>query len=390
MSSADRRVSETRAAPAPPPVYRPQPMPLVLQTKRIPSQHDTDVSTLLSRAPAVYRPQPEPRVLQTKISRGQPARASILEKSDLPKGPRAVLQRKRAEPKCKLPAQRCALRPSPAAVVQRQPWSPNHSSSAPMAHRAHSPSRAIQRAEQMVVKPVLPITTMKSKIAELSSPEVTENNFFKPARKRTTKEIVDFLFAEFRGLGVGYDLGMSISVGVLGDYPQATPLKANENMREVFGGNCIALAGSFASVLALAGIKAEAREVRQEQPGKAFVVNCPRFIDQQVRGHIYQNNVLWASHYLFTNHAAVWVPDLNTFYDPMAGETYQNLNAFIAIELDSLDKDGNEWTGSYRGAKYVLKRQTDAKPELGNFDRFNMTVVPLGSIATPLGVFKEK
>jgi hypothetical protein len=62
--------------PVPPPVYRPQPIPKVLQTKTATTQPQQ--KTELQRkplAPPVYHPQSVPRVLQTKMSGVQPPQA---------------------------------------------------------------------------------------------------------------------------------------------------------------------------------------------------------------------------------------------------------------------------------------------------------------------------
>jgi hypothetical protein len=158
-------------------------------------------------------------------------------------------------------------------------------------------------------------------------------------------------------------------------------------MRDAFGGNCIALANAFATVLDEAEIPATAREVRREEGGRAFVVHCPHFIDPEVRGHIYQNGALWAFHYLFTNHTAVWVPSAGLYYDPMAGTTYRNFT--VAMELQSIDREDNVWKGNYHGREYKLtRRPRDAGAAPGNFFKFDMEPVAVGFTATPLGDFR--
>lgn len=246
--------------------------------------------------------------------------------------------------------------------------------------------------------PDVPIRRMRSQIVEIKGQRVNERGFFFTPRF-STRDIVDRLFAAFLGLGLGYEIGAGAAEMVLGNHSMAKSLRPHERMREAFGGNCIALANAFATVLDEAGITAQAVEVRRERARKAFVVRCPQFIDTEVRGHIYQADTLWASHYLFTNHTAVWVPALNLFYDPMAGTTYRNLNEKIVMELDGVGASGNVWIGRYQGREYTLTRRLDVAPGAGQFSRYDMALVPLppppplppaspGQIATPLGNFK--
>src|SRR5688500_8729109 len=80
-----------RQPPAAPPAYRPQPTPRVLQTKRASVQHLHTAKThqpavpsarnvvspkiashSTPKAPAVYRPQPVPKVLQAKMVSSRP------------------------------------------------------------------------------------------------------------------------------------------------------------------------------------------------------------------------------------------------------------------------------------------------------------------------------
>ena len=71
---AAQQQQQQRPAPTPPPVYRPQPAPHVLQRKanaqppRPPSTPPVRPAT----APPVYRPQPTPHVLQRKAATAQP------------------------------------------------------------------------------------------------------------------------------------------------------------------------------------------------------------------------------------------------------------------------------------------------------------------------------
>ena len=229
-----------------------------------------------------------------------------------------------------------------------------------------------------------PIARLTNMISEISGPRVTASGFF---TSYTAKQKADRIFAEFLGIGIGYDLGIAYSSLVLGE--GAKPLKPGEEMRKAFGGNCQAMAGALAKVLTMAEIPAEAREIRPEVAGRAFIVHAPNFVDKKVTGNIFKENVLWDHRYLFSNHTATWVPSLNTYYDLMAGTTYQNLDAFIEMEIEQIDGKGDMFEGQYAGRTWLLQRRTDIKGPEGGFFRFDMNPVPVGSIATPLGVFKE-
>jgi hypothetical protein len=61
--------------PVPPPVYRPQPVPKVLQTKSAVAHQPVHQTRSAPIAPSAYRPQPVPKVLQTKVASGQPLHA---------------------------------------------------------------------------------------------------------------------------------------------------------------------------------------------------------------------------------------------------------------------------------------------------------------------------
>jgi hypothetical protein len=300
--------------------------------------------------PAAYRPQPTPKVLQLKKA------GSV--KPPSPPAPR-VLQTKKAV------------------------------AGPPVVRSGPGKTAVIQRARELRESPPadLPINRLRSEIVRLNSPQVNERGFFS---SRSPKQIVDGLFAAFLGIGFGYDLGTAVTSCVLGDDGHAKPLRRGEKMRDAFGGNCIAMANAFAQILTEADILAKVVEVRKEEPGKAFVVHCPNFIDREVTGHIKKNGAIWNFHYLFTNHTAVWVNALNTYYDPMAGTTYHNLSQAIVMELVALDGKGDVYKGQYLGQEYLLTRRgPHSKPAPGHFFKFDMQLVPVGSIASPLGIFKE-
>jgi len=307
-------------------------------------------------APAAYRPQPTPKVLQLKKASGSNA--------------------------VKTPPTAYRPQPSPRVLQTKTPHSPGSRIVRP----GPINNAVIQRAQEMrTINPVdLPINRLRSEMVRLQSPQVNERGFFS---RRSTKEVVDGLFHAFLGIGFGYSLGNPVSAAVLGDDGHAQPLRAHERMRDAFGGNCIAMANAFAQILDEAQIAARVVEVRREEAGKAFVVHCPNFIDREVTGHIKKNGAIWNFHYLFTNHTAVWVTACNKYYDPMAGTTYNNLNEAIVMELVALDHDGNVYKGQHLGQDYVLTRTSEAAP--GQFFKWDMQLLPVGSAWSPLGIFKE-
>lgn len=167
-------------------------------------------------------------------------------------------------------------------------------------------------------------------------------------------------------------------------------LRPGEAIRDAFQGNCVSMARAFAKVLRMADVVAEAKEIRPEEDERAFVVYAPNFVDRMVTGHIHKEGAWWPRRYLFTNHTATWVPSLNTYYDPMAGTTYQNLNQCIEMELQQID--ASTYEGQFLGRTWHLVRNTNVIGPGGGFFRFDMapvSPVPQGYIASPLGVFQE-
>lgn len=138
-----------------------------------------------------------------------------------------------------------------------------------------------------------------------------------PLSKKVTKQgaraIVEHLFTQFCGSGgTGYAV-----MGTSG--PQVFD-QANDNTN-----SCIGLASSFQAVLKVHGIKSELAEVRTgKQP--PFIVKVTKFIDSRVHGHIYCNGSRVEGFYKFTNHTALWVPELSLYYDPMASTRYAKLD----------------------------------------------------------------
>ena len=81
VNSQAPRIAQMKPGPTAPPVYRPQPTPRVLQTKKAPNVVRTNNPQIDQRrpvAPPVYRPQPVPRVLQPKMAHTQQSSPSIV------------------------------------------------------------------------------------------------------------------------------------------------------------------------------------------------------------------------------------------------------------------------------------------------------------------------
>jgi hypothetical protein len=136
--------------------------------------------------------------------------------------------------------------------------------------------------------------------------------------------LVQYLFNRFVGFGFGYQIMSGGPMSLLDrDYRPDTP-----------EGNCIAYARAFADLLQSFGIEAYARAVRREDQGR-FVVHLTRFIDSRVQGHIYDGGLV-PGYYVFTSHAATWVPLAGKYFDPMAVASYASLDPYIDCELDDV------------------------------------------------------
>jgi len=139
-------------------------------------------------------------------------------------------------------------------------------------------------------------------------------------------QMVEYLFKNFVAQNFGYSIMKGGARGLIGAGVESPE------------GNCIAYARAFADLLFSFGIDAEAKMVREEAEGR-FIVRVPHFMDPKVIGHIYERGVLKAGYYMFSSHAATWVKELGRYYDPMARSSYTSLKPFIECELDS---DKNE------------------------------------------------
>lgn len=96
-------------------------------------------------------------------------------------------------------------------------------------------------------------------------------------------------------------------------------------------GNCIALASDLNLLFGLYGIIGTMEEVRKPQPGRRFIVYCPRFIDSQEKGNTYRRNQKLQNYYVFQNHVALKVG--NTYYDPMAGAIYTQFETEAELKI---------------------------------------------------------
>jgi hypothetical protein len=120
-------VAPKTTPPAAPPVYRPQPLPRVLQTKKsIPAGAVVpNPGRKPPTPPPVYRPQPAPKVLQRKVAclqqrqppATQPNRAPAAPPVYRPQPSPAVLQAKQEAGK-RLPAGQLSRRSEPGKIVQ--------------------------------------------------------------------------------------------------------------------------------------------------------------------------------------------------------------------------------------------------------------------------------
>ncbi len=131
--------------PVAPPVYRPQPLPKVLQKKNAVNQEQSGKpnQTRSPQAPQAYRPQPTPKVLQTKMNGVQPKPVNQSGASTTPvrrpQTPPAVAQRTTAQPRnafkpnaagnqsLKMNANRQGTQSGvPRNAIQRQTTQPTH------------------------------------------------------------------------------------------------------------------------------------------------------------------------------------------------------------------------------------------------------------------------
>ena len=137
------------------------------------------------------------------------------------------------------------------------------------------------------------------------------------------RQMVDYLFKNFISQNFNYGIMKTAARGLIGS-----------GLTAPAAGNCIAYARAFADVLFSVGIDAETRMVREEGEGR-FIVRVPHFMDPKVTGHIYEKGVLKRGYYMFSSHAATWVKELRTYYDPMSRSSYTSLKPFIECELVS-------------------------------------------------------
>lgn len=158
-----------------------------------------------------------------------------------------------------------------------------------------------------------------------------------------TRGLVDELFRRFGSYGYQYHVGMGISDVLLGTFHGYRRTDLADGLLQ---GNCIAYAHAFARLLQHFGIRAEMRQVRRESQGPFVTRVVNNFIDPQVTGNIrYKNGGIIPGRYLFTNHAATYVPDLGVYYDPMIRRSYADFATFIdpAWGLRPMDGSGDRY-----------------------------------------------
>jgi len=187
-------------------------------------------------------------------------------------------------------------------------------------------------------------------------------------RGKRPQGLVKALFKSFCDQKFRYNIMASSITGLLSKSRGDTP-----------EGNCLALARGFAEVLNAYNIEAEARHVRDETEGR-IIVKLGDFIDPRVRGHIYYQNTLQVGYYMFTNHAATWVPSEGRFFDPMAKASYTRttFNSSVDCELKE-ENDGIVFTpqGSPRTLQPTFKWRLIKKNKVlpGNFNQMELRPV---------------
>jgi len=178
-----------------------------------------------------------------------------------------------------------------------------------------------------------------------------------------TRGVVDELFQRFGNYGFRYNVGMSTVSTLLGTDGFYQPTDLANGILE---GNCISYSRAFASLLAHFNIAAEAREVREESQGAFITRPVQNFIDARVQGNIrYKKGGIIPGRYLFTNHAATYVPALGLYYDPMIRRSYTNFSVFIdpAWALRPRGYSGNSyWLKTPQFGGNALIRSTERTP----------------------------
>lgn len=104
-------VAQARKSPHAPPVYRPQPLPKVLQTKSAQTKSANVPRAARQAAPTAFRPPVSQKFVQPKAAQPRPAPAAAVNKPKAIVAPRVV--------------QRTAARPARAGVVQAIKVYPN-------------------------------------------------------------------------------------------------------------------------------------------------------------------------------------------------------------------------------------------------------------------------
>lgn len=182
-------------------------------------------------------------------------------------------------------------------------------------------------------------------------------------RRLGNRGLIDELFRRFGVYGYRYDVGTFMPETLMG-LPGSGYLRT-DLADGLLSGNCLAYARAFALLLQNFGFEAEGRYVRLLSQG-SFVTKVVRnFIDPQVTGNIrYKNGGIIPGRYLFSTHAATWVPSLRLFYDPMIRESYADFNPYIdrGWALTSMDgSDDRYWLANPQyGGNAVVRTEIGA------------------------------
>lgn len=148
---------QPKPSPTAPPVYRPQPTPMVLQRKTVqgqPKSRSLKTNPSPPKAPAIYRPQPLPKVLQRRSAPVQPNSGNAKLKPSAPKAPSIyrpqpapnVLQARIAGPQERKsqsrnnPARPPAYRPLPLPKVLQRGKANLHQVPAEGSHHRQAPT----------------------------------------------------------------------------------------------------------------------------------------------------------------------------------------------------------------------------------------------------------
>ena len=161
-------VMQPKQHTAAPPVYRPQPVPKVLQTKTAASHHPVSQPKQAPAAPPVYRPQPVPKVLQTKSATVQPS----VQARRQPVAPPVYRPeaKKLVQPKAISPLRKAPVAPPVYRPEQQRVSQPKMAAAAP----ERTPPKAIP-VNRPQAKPLIPPTKPVQMKAQTVAPPVSHS-----------------------------------------------------------------------------------------------------------------------------------------------------------------------------------------------------------------------